>query len=106
MLNHLLPNGSPLAITPFIILIEFISTLSRVVSLAVRLFANMTSGHALLKILAGFGFSAVLLPVGWAFIGLLPVLVIFIITFLELLIAFLQSYVFIALILIYVAEQE
>jgi F0F1-type ATP synthase membrane subunit a len=59
MFNHFLPNGSPLLITPFIIAIELISNLSRIVSLAVRLFANMTSGHALLKILASFGLSAI-----------------------------------------------
>lgn len=55
MLNHYLPQGAPLILISFIILIELISQLSRVVSLSVRLFANMTSGHALLKILAGFG---------------------------------------------------
>jgi len=58
MLNHFLPNGAPLVITPFIILIELISNFSRIISLAVRLFANMTSGHALLKILAGFSLAA------------------------------------------------
>jgi len=61
MLNHFLPSGSPLVITPFIILIELVSNLSRVISLAVRLFANMTSGHALLKILASFGLGALTL---------------------------------------------
>lgn len=55
MLNHYLPQGAPLVLISFIILIELISQLSRVISLSVRLFANMTSGHALLKILAGFG---------------------------------------------------
>ena len=58
MFNHFLPNGAPLIITPFIILIELISNFSRIISLAVRLFANMTSGHALLKILASFGLIA------------------------------------------------
>jgi F-type H+-transporting ATPase subunit a len=56
--NHFLPNGSPLVIIPFIILIELVSNLSRIISLAVRLFANITSGHALLKILAGFTIAA------------------------------------------------
>lgn len=58
LLNHFLPNGAPLILIPFIILIELISNLSRLISLSVRLFANMTSGHALLKILAGFGVGA------------------------------------------------
>lgn len=106
MLNHFLPNGAPLVITPFIILIELISNLSRVVSLSVRLFANMTSGHALLKILASFSLGACLVASGWAGLMILPTTVIFIITILEFLIAFLQTYVFVTLVLIYVSEQS
>lgn len=49
-----LPTGSPLLITPFLILIEAVSYIARVFSLSIRLFANMMSGHALLKILIGF----------------------------------------------------
>jgi F-type H+-transporting ATPase subunit a len=48
-----LPPGVPVFIAPALILIEIVSYLSRVISLAVRLFANMLSGHALLKILLG-----------------------------------------------------
>lgn len=106
MLNHFLPTGSPLVITPFIILIELVSNISRIISLAVRLFANMTSGHALLKILASFGLGALSLAIGWKLVVLFPVIIIFIITILELLIAFLQTYVFVTLTLIYVGEQE
>jgi F-type H+-transporting ATPase subunit a len=49
-----LPPGCPIFISPFIILIETVSYAARVVSLSVRLFANMMAGHTLLKILAGF----------------------------------------------------
>lgn len=49
-----LPEGVPLAIVPFLILIEVVSYFSRVFSLAIRLFANMMSGHILLKILISF----------------------------------------------------
>jgi F-type H+-transporting ATPase subunit a len=49
-----LPSGAPLAIAPFLIVIEAISYVARVFSLSIRLFANMMSGHALLKILIGF----------------------------------------------------
>jgi F0F1-type ATP synthase membrane subunit a len=49
-----LPSGAPLAIAPFLILIEAVSYLARALSLSIRLFANMMSGHALLKILIGF----------------------------------------------------
>ena len=49
-----LPGGTPVFIAPLLILIEVVSYFSRVFSLAIRLFANMMSGHALLKILIGF----------------------------------------------------
>lgn len=106
MLNHFLPSGSPIIITPFIIVIEIISNLSRIVSLSVRLFANMTSGHALLKILASFGVGALSLTAAWGFLFIFPVGIIFIVSILELIIAFLQTYVFVTLSLIYVSEQE
>jgi len=49
-----LPSGVPLALAPILIPIEIVSYISRVFSLSIRLFANMMSGHALLKILIGF----------------------------------------------------
>jgi len=50
------PVGSPLAIAPLLIIIEIVSYFARLLSLAIRLFANMMSGHALLKILGSFSF--------------------------------------------------
>jgi F-type H+-transporting ATPase subunit a len=52
--NLFIPKGVPKLILPMLFLIEIISYFSRVISLAVRLFANMMSGHALLKILLSF----------------------------------------------------
>ena len=49
-----LPRGVPLIIVPLIITIEFLSYIVKVFTLSIRLFANMTSGHTLLKIIAGF----------------------------------------------------
>ena len=49
-----LPEGVPIVIIPFLILIEYVSYISRIFSLAIRLFANMMSGHILLKILISF----------------------------------------------------
>jgi len=57
-----LPSGAPLLIAPFLIFIEAVSYIARVFSLSIRLFANMMSGHALLKILIGF--SWILLNTG------------------------------------------
>jgi len=49
-----LPEGVPFVIIPFLILIEYVSYISKIFSLAIRLFANMMSGHILLKILISF----------------------------------------------------
>jgi F-type H+-transporting ATPase subunit a len=54
MLSLFLPGGAPLALAPLLVPIELVSYSFRVISLALRLFANMMSGHCLLKILAGF----------------------------------------------------
>jgi len=53
-LSILFPTGTPLVMTPFIILIEFVSYIARAVSLGMRLFANMFAGHSLVKILMSF----------------------------------------------------
>jgi F-type H+-transporting ATPase subunit a len=54
MLSLFLPPGAPLIMAPLLVFIELVSYSFRVVSLSLRLFANMMSGHCLLKILAGF----------------------------------------------------
>jgi F-type H+-transporting ATPase subunit a len=107
ILNHFLPTGAPLILAPFIISIELISNFSRLISLPVRLFANITSGHALLKILAGATIGFISILVGLLYMGVtISILVILLISILELIIAFLQAYVFVTLILIYVSEIE
>lgn len=49
-----MPAGAPLALAPLLVIIEFISYLARAISLGLRLAANITAGHLLLLILAGF----------------------------------------------------
>lgn len=49
-----MPAGTLLIISPFLFLVEVVSYFSRVISLSVRLFDNMLSGHAVLKILMSF----------------------------------------------------
>lgn len=95
----LFPTGTPLVMTPFIILIEFVSYMARAVSLGMRLFANMFAGHSLVKILMSFA---------WLFLTSaipllsLPVFALLLVIFLmELGIAYLQSYVFGALTAMY-----
>jgi len=108
-----LPSGVPIVLAPLIVVIEVVSYYSRVLSLSIRLFANISSGHALLKILTGFswgiassvftgayGFKVITVLIGF----LVPWLVVTLIFFLEFLIAFLQSYVFVILISIYIND--
>ena len=93
----LAPAGLPFYMLPILIPIELISYLSRPISLSVRLFANMLAGHTLLKVFAGF-----VLPLGFA--GVLPLAFIVALTGLEILIAFLQAYVFAILTCLYIND--
>jgi ATP synthase subunit 6 len=99
-----LPSGVPLIMAPFLVLVELIGYSFRVVSIALRLFANMMAGHSLLKILAGFAWTMFSAGGSLAIAHLVPVLVIFAIVGLELGIAFLQAYVFSVLLCIYLND--
>ena len=89
--------GLPWYMLPILLPIEVISYLSRPISLSVRLFANMLAGHTLLKVFAGF---VVVLGIG----GILPLVFIVALTGLEILIAFLQAYVFAILTCLYIND--
>lgn len=104
MLSLFLPSGAPIALAPLLVMIELVSYSFRVVSLALRLFANMMSGHCLLKILAGFAWTMLSAGGILSVLHLLPLLVIFAIVGLELSIAFLQAYVFTVLLCIYLND--
>jgi F-type H+-transporting ATPase subunit a len=98
------PSGVPLVLAPFITVIEVFSFLTRPVSLAVRLFANMLAGHIMLKVFAGFIISLSALGL-WGILGALgPMALTIAITALELLVAFLQAYVFAILSSIYLHD--
>lgn len=53
-LSLFFPPGAPIALAPLLVFIELVSYVFRVLSLSIRLFANLMSGHTLLKILSGF----------------------------------------------------
>ena len=89
--------GLPWYMLPILLPIEVISYLSRPISLSVRLFANMLAGHTLLKVFAGF-----VVPLG--LVGILPLAFIVALTGLEILIAFLQAYVFAILTCLYIND--
>ena len=102
--GYFFPEGAPLWLAPIIIPVEIVSYLSRPISLSIRLFANMVAGHVMLKVFATFvvligsfgalGFLGALLPmaVNVALIGF------------EVLVAFLQAYVFAILTSIYLHD--
>ena len=97
-LKLFVPSGVPMLLLPLIVIIEIISYLSRPVSLSVRLFANMMAGHTMLKVFGGFVVSLGLLG-GW-----LPLSFSVALTGLEILVAFLQAYVFAILTCIYLND--
>lgn len=90
----LVPSGIPLALAPIIVTIEFISYLTRAISLGIRLLANMFAGHTLLKIIATFAWQMLMAGGILAVAGIAPIALLFALTGLELVIAFLQAYVF------------
>jgi len=94
----------PIFILPLFTCIEFVSYISRAFSLAIRLFANLMSGHTLLNILTGF-----ILKIGSKgfisfIIALIPFFLISAIILLEMVIAILQAYVFVTLVAIYLKD--
>lgn len=104
-LGLFVPSGIPVYILPLIVAIEILSFLSRPVSHSIRLFANMLAGHITLKVFSGFIIllGTTLGVVGW--IGaILPLGLVVILTALELLVAFLQAYVFAILTCIYLND--
>jgi len=98
------PQGIPLVILPLVVAIEIISFLSRPISHSVRLFANMLAGHVTLKVFASFvAMLGAAGAAGWAG-AVLPLALTVAITALELLVAFLQAYVFAILTCIYLND--
>jgi F-type H+-transporting ATPase subunit a len=98
------PSGIPIAILPLVVLIEIISFLSRPISHSVRLFANMLAGHITLKVFASFVTMLGAFGIaGWAG-AILPLGLTVALTALELLVAFLQAYVFTILTCIYIND--
>ena len=98
------PAGCPLGLLPLLVFIEFISHLSKNVSLGLRLAANILSGHMLLNILAGFTYNIMTTGFLYIFLGLIPLLFIIAFSGLELAIAFIQAQVFTVLTASYIKE--
>jgi F-type H+-transporting ATPase subunit a len=99
------PAGIPIYILPLVVIIEILSFLSRPLSHSVRLFANMLAGHITLKVFAGFValLGTSLGAIGWIG-GVVPLALTVAIYALEILVAFLQAYVFAILTCIYLND--
>lgn len=101
-LKLLVPGGAPALLLPLLVPIEFISYIARCFSLAIRLFANMMSGHTLLNILSSFVIK--ISGNGFLLLSLAPLAVVLAVSLLEVGIAFLQAYVFLILVCIYLKD--
>jgi F-type H+-transporting ATPase subunit a len=95
------PHGAPIISAPVLIPIEIISYFSRPISLSVRLFANMTVGHVLLKVIGG---GVVALGSFYVIPGLVPFAALVAITMLEVMIGVIQAYVFAILTCVYLND--
>ena len=102
--GYFFPDGAPKLLAPLIIPVEVISYLSRPVSLSIRLFANMVAGHVMLKVFASF----VVMLAGAGTLGVVgalgPMALNVALIGVELLVAFLQAYVFAILTCIYLHD--
>jgi F-type H+-transporting ATPase subunit a len=102
--SYFVPKGVPVVLLPLLVLIEILSYVSRIISLSVRLFANMMAGHVMLEV---FGAFVVMLGAA-GLLGLVPAVFSFSVNValigFELLVAALQAYVFAVLTCIYLHD--
>jgi ATP synthase subunit 6 len=101
-LKLFVPSNVPLPLIPLITVIEIVSYSIRTFSLSLRLFANMMAGHTLLNILSSFVLG--MWKAGYAVVAIVPFVLVLAITVLEFGIAFLQAYVFVILLCIYLND--
>ena len=102
--GYFFPEGAPIWLAPIIIPVEIVSYLSRPISLSIRLFANMVAGHVMLKVFATFIVMLAGLGAVGPFLSLLPLTINVALVGFEVLVAFLQAYVFAILTCIYLHD--
>jgi F-type H+-transporting ATPase subunit a len=96
-LSLFLPSGTPIVMAPLMIFTEFFAYMVRPVSLSVRLAANMTAGHIVMKVIASFVIMA-------GIVGVLPFALLFALTGFEIFVAVLQAYIFTILSCVYLTD--
>lgn len=102
--GYFFPEGAPLWLAPIIIPVEIVSYLSRPVSLSIRLFANMVAGHVMLKVFATFVVMLGALGTLGPLLSIMPLAINVALVGFEVLVAFLQAYVFAILTCIYLHD--
>uniref|UniRef100_UPI0030E0465F ATP synthase F0 subunit a n=1 Tax=Squamanita imbachii TaxID=2976389 RepID=UPI0030E0465F len=102
--SYFIPNGTPLILVPLLVLIELVSYLARAVSLGVRLFANITAGHTLLKILSTYLYKLFTSSLLIAIITLIPFAIFLALIGLELAVSLIQAFVFTLLVCSYLKD--
>lgn len=102
--SYFVPSGTPIRLIILLVPIELISYLARAFSLGVRLFANVTAGHVLIKILAGFLASIFISNIIISILTIIPFIIFIGIIRLEIAVSFIQSYVFCVLTCSYIKD--
>nr|AAT91099.1 ATP synthase subunit 6 [Aspistor quadriscutis] len=100
-LGHLLPEGTPTPLIPALIIIETISLLIRPLALGVRLTANLTAGHLLIQLIST---ATITLMPSMTTVAALTAILLVLLTLLEIAVAFIQAYVFVLLLSLYLQE--
>nr|YP_009048546.1 ATP synthase F0 subunit 6 [Lycodon rufozonatus]AGT79919.1 ATP synthase F0 subunit 6 [Lycodon rufozonatus]AHV78286.1 ATP synthase F0 subunit 6 [Lycodon rufozonatus] len=100
-LAHMLPEGSPTPLVPFMIIIETISLFMRPLALGVRLTANITAGHLLMTMVSTTTLNFITSHIT---LSIMTYLLLFLLCILELAVACIQAYVFVLLIILYLQE--
>jgi F-type H+-transporting ATPase subunit a len=103
--GHIVNPPVPIGIKPILILVEILGIFTKPFALCIRLFANMIAGHIIIICLTSliFIFGAISVTAGWSFSPLSVAFVIFI-YFIEILVAFLQAYIFAALTAVFIGQ--
>ena len=102
--SFFIPAGTPLGLVPLLVLIELVSYLARAVSLGVRLFANITAGHTLLKILSTYLFKLFTANIIVGILTLIPFAIFLALVGLELAVSLIQAFVFTLLVCSYLRD--
>lgn len=94
LLGIFLPGGTPFALVPFLIVLEMLTFVITIISLSVRLFANLMAGHILLKVFAGFAWTIMIAGGALWVLHFVPLIILFCLVGLETGVALVQAYVF------------